>query len=112
MKPIVAIAAVVLAFFAGPAATASGPGPAQASGTAGVDIDHFKYHPHTLVVSKGTTVTFSNSSRRTHTVTDRGVFDSGHIKPGNSFSVRFTQKGTFAYRCKIHHFMHGKVVVE
>jgi plastocyanin len=112
MKPIVATVAIALALFAGPAATASAPGPAQASGTAGVDIDHFKYHPHTLTVSRGTTVTFSNSSRRTHTATDRGVFDSGHIKPGHSFSVRFTQRGTFAYHCKIHRFMHGKIVVE
>jgi plastocyanin len=25
--------------------------------------------------------------------------------------VRFTQKGTFAYHCTIHPFMHGKIVV-
>jgi len=111
MKPIVAFLAVALALFGGQAATASAPGPARASGMRTVDINHFKYHPPTLTISKGTTVVFSNSAPIAHTATDTGVFDSGHIKPGHSFSVRFTQKGTFAYHCKIHHFMHGKIVV-
>jgi len=111
MKPIVVSLVVVSALFAGQAATASPAGPAQASGTASVDINHFAYHPPKLVVAKGTTVVFTNSADIAHTATDRGVFDSGHIKPGHSFSVRFTHKGTFAYHCKIHHFMHGKIVV-
>ena len=87
------------------------PGPATASGAKTVDISHFEFHPHTLEVTKGTRVVFSNSSGTPHTATDRGVFDSGHIKPGHSFAVRFEQKGTFSYHCKIHPFMHGKIVV-
>ncbi len=54
---------------------------------------------------------FSNTSGVVHTATHAGVFDTGRIKPGTSVSVRFTQKGTFPYHCKIHHFMHGKIVV-
>jgi plastocyanin len=111
MKPIVASVAIAFALLAGQVATASAPGPAQASRTASVDIDNFKYHPPTLAVAKGTTVVFSNSAGVAHTATDRGVFDSGRIRPGHSFSVRFGQKGTFAYHCKIHRFMRGKVVV-
>lgn len=111
MKPIVVLLAAAAALLAGQAATASPAGPAQASGAAGVDINHFAYHPPKLVVAKGATVAFTNSAPIAHTVTDRGVFDSGHIKPGHSFSVRFTHKGTFAYHCKIHTFMHGKIVV-
>ncbi len=41
----------------------------------------------------------------------QGAFDTGHIKPGHSVAVRFTQKGTFSYHCEIHPFMHGKIVV-
>jgi plastocyanin len=111
MKSIVASSAIALAFLAVPTVTASAPGPAQASGVKTVDIDHFKYHPPSLAVRRGTTVVFSNSARVAHTATDRGVFDSGRIKPGNSFSVRFGQKGTFAYHCKIHHRMRGTIVV-
>jgi plastocyanin len=111
MKPIVVAVALTLALFAGQAAPASAPSPAQMSKLKTVDINNFKYHPPTLRVGKGTTVVFSNSARVAHTATDRGVFDSGRIKPGRSFSVRLAQKGTFAYHCKIHRFMRGKIVV-
>jgi plastocyanin len=111
MKSIVVPVALALAVFGGQGVTASALGPAQASKTATVSIDHFKYRPAALTVARGTTVVFSNSARVAHTATDRGVFDSGRIKPGRSFSVRFGRKGTFAYHCKIHRFMRGTVVV-
>ncbi len=84
---------------------------AQVSRRVTVDIDHFAYHPPTLTIARGTTVAFSNSSRITHTATRPGSFSTGHIKPGTSVLVRFTQRGTFAYHCLIHPFMHGKIVV-
>lgn len=111
MKRIVALLALAAALVAGQAAPAAQPGPAQASAAKTVDIDHFKFHPQTLDVVKGTKVVFSNSSGTAHTATDKGIFDSGHIKPGESFAVRFEQKGTFRYHCEIHPFMHGKIVV-
>ena len=113
MKRIVALLALALvaALLASQAAPAAQSGPAQTSGAKTVDIDHFKFHPKTLNVTKGTKVVFSNSSATAHTATDKGVFDSGHIKPGRSFTVRFEQKGTFRYHCEIHPFMHGKIVV-
>jgi plastocyanin len=84
---------------------------AGASKTAKVDIDHFAYNPSTLTIAKGSTVSFSNSAGVAHTATRAGAFDTGHIKPGKSVSVRFAQKGTFAYHCTIHSFMHGKIIV-
>ncbi len=95
------------------AAFASPGGDAAASrATKTVNINHFAFHPPTLRVAKGTTVAFANSSNTAHTATDRGSFDTGKIHPGTSVSVRFAQKGTFAYHCTIHPFMHGKIVVE
>jgi len=113
MKRIVALPALALvaALLASQAAPAAQSGPAQASGAKTVDISHFKFRPPTLAVAKGTKVVFSNSSGTAHTATDRGVFNSGHIEPGESFAVRFEQKGTFRYHCEIHPFMHGKIVV-
>lgn len=93
-------------------APASAGATAQASGSRGVSIKNFAFHPGTLRVSKGTKVNFVNASGVTHTATRRGDFDTGRIKPGQSVSVRFGQKGTFAYHCEIHPFMHGKIVVE
>lgn len=104
---VLAVGAVLLSSSLAPAA-----GPvARASGSKTVTINHFEFHPPTLTVAKGTTVVFSNVSGTTHTATDKGVFDTGHIKTGHSVSVRFTHKGTFSYHCTIHPFMHGKIVV-
>jgi plastocyanin len=112
MKRIVACLTLVVAAAVpvSQGAIASQGGPAQISRTRGVDISHFEFHPHTLAVAKGTKVVFSNSSGTTHTATGSG-FDTGRIKPGHAAAVSFEQKGTFSYHCKIHPFMHGKVVV-
>jgi plastocyanin len=92
------------------AAASTGP-PATASRGASVSIANFAFHPPTLTIAKGSTVTFSNASRVTHTATRGGTFNTGLIRPGKSVSVRFKQKGSFAYHCLIHPEMHGKIVV-
>jgi len=107
-----AVALVALLFATGPAAPAAVPGAATASRAKTVDIDHFKFHPPTLNIAKGTKVVFSNSARIAHTATDRGAFDTHRIKPGRSAGVRFEQRGTFRYHCKIHPEMRGKIVVD
>jgi plastocyanin len=111
MKRIVASLALAAALLASQAAPAAQPGPATTSKTTTVDISHFEFHPPTLSVGKGAPVVFSNSSGTAHTATDKGAFDSGRIKPGHSFALRFEQTGTFRYHCKIHPFMQGKIVV-
>lgn len=112
MKRIAACAALAAALLASQTAPAAGPGPAQASAANTVRIKNFEFLPGTLHVSKGTRVVFSNTTAgTTHTATDKGVFDTGHIKGGKSATVRFGQKGTFSYHCTIHPFMHGKIVV-
>src|SRR4051794_36783521 len=111
MKRIVTCLVLAIALFASQAAPAAQSGPAQASGSRTVSISHFEFHPPTLRVAKGARVVFSNASNTAHTATDNGAFDSGKIKPGHSFAVRFEQNGTFSYHCKIHPFMHGKIVV-
>jgi plastocyanin len=85
---------------------------ATASKVATVKIADFAFKPATQTIAKGGKVTFSNSTQVTHTATRAGAFDTGLIKPGKSVTVRFKQKGTFAYHCEIHPFMHGKIVVE
>lgn len=88
-------------------------GPTAHTSRAGsVDIRNFAFHPGALTVGVGTKVNFTNSSKVTHTATGNGgSFKSGRIKPGTTIGVRFNQKGTFAYHCSIHPFMHGTVVV-
>jgi plastocyanin len=85
---------------------------AQASGAKTVDIRNFAFHPQTLKIERGGRVAFANSSDVAHTATRSGSFDTRRIAPGKSVLVRFNQRGTFAYHCKIHPFMKGKIVVE
>jgi plastocyanin len=92
-------------------ATAAAGQTATTSATARVTIANYKFHPPTLTVAKGTTVTFANTSGVAHTATRGGAFDTRRIKPGRSVAARFTKKGTFSYHCKIHPFMHGTIVV-
>jgi plastocyanin len=83
---------------------------ASASGAKSVDVNHFAFHPPTLHVKPGGKVTFTNSQNVTHTATGAN-FDKT-ISPGSSVTIKFSHKGTFAYHCKIHPFMKGKIVVE
>lgn len=105
------VALTLLALAAVREAGASGP-TARASATRLVNIANFAFHPPTLTIKKGSRVSFTNSSGTTHTATKAGSFDTKLIKPGTSVVVRFTHKGTFAYHCKIHSFMKGKIVVQ
>lgn len=106
---LLAVAAATVLLIAGGKGSAAG---ATASGAKTVDINHFAFHPPTLRVKRGARVAFVNSSDVTHTATRAGSFNTGHIKAGKSVTIRFTQKGAFAYHCNIHPFMKGTIVVE
>jgi len=91
--------------------SAAGP-TATASAAKSVSIVNFAFKPGTLKVNRGTSVAFVNTSNTEHTATKGGAFDTKRIKPGKKVLVQFGKRGTFAYHCKIHPFMKGKVVVE
>ena len=70
------------------------------------------YSPANYTVVAGTTVTWANHDGTTHSVTsDSGLFDSGPLPPGASFSYAFTQPGIYHYSCYYHSWMTGTVVV-
>lgn len=103
--------ALACAFALSQVVPASSSAPASASGASRVTMRGFAFHPGTLRVPKGAKVVFSNADRVGHTATDRGVFDTGIVKPGHAAAVRFGRRGVFRYVCRIHPFMHGKIVV-
>lgn len=84
---------------------------ATASGGKSVDIVSFAFHPATLKIGRGAKVAFTNTSNTAHTATGSS-FDTKRIQPGKTKVVKFERTGTFAYHCKIHPFMKGKIVVE
>ncbi|MDD5190694.1 MAG: cupredoxin family copper-binding protein [Dehalococcoidales bacterium] len=78
-----------------------------------VSISNFSFVPGILTVNVGTTVTWTNNDSTTHTVTsDSGVFDSGSIAIGKTYSYTFSTAGTFSYHCSIHPSMKGSVKVQ
>ncbi len=79
-----------------------------------------KFQPDSLTVKAGTTVTWVNQDGYAHTATSgtspdarSGLFDSGKINAGGTFSFTFDKAGTYDYFC-IPHFslgMIGKIIV-
>lgn len=60
------------------------------------------YEPPELRIEPGDSVTWTWASTKAHTVTsDTGHFDSGQRSSG-TFTHRFQDAGTYAYRCQLH----------
>ena len=71
------------------------------------------YMPDEINVATGSTVTWTNTDRESHTSTsDESGWNSGTIAPGSRFSFTFQRAGTFRYHCTIHPGMVGTVVVQ
>ena len=72
-------------------------------------MQNARFNPATLTISSGTTIRWVNKDAITHTVTSgipgspSGVFNSGNIAAGDSFSFTFTSTHTtYHYYCMIH----------
>lgn len=106
-------AAALLLFALGAADKGGAAGPtAGASAAKTVSIVNFAFKPSALTVKRGARVAFANTSSTAHTATRGGSFDTKRIAPGKAKTVQFNQRGTFAYHCKVHPSMKGRIVVE
>jgi plastocyanin len=84
-----------------------------ATGKNTVSIQNFAFDPSTLTVANGTTVTWINNDNVGHTVTSAsGLFHSGTLSNGQTFSYTFTVPGTYNYSCSIHPSMRGTIIVQ
>jgi len=79
-----------------------------------------RFQPDTLTVKAGTTVTWINQDSFIHTATSgnspserSGLFDSGNLNEGETFSFTFDESGTYDYFCIPHYSlgMIGKIIV-
>ncbi|MFA6254792.1 MAG: cupredoxin domain-containing protein [Patescibacteria group bacterium] len=77
-----------------------------------ITIQNFAFAPTNLVVTKGSTVTWTNQDSTIHAITASGTFDSGNLNQGQSFSHTFNEAGTFNYHCSIHPSMTGTITVQ
>ena len=87
-----------------------------------VQISGKAFQPDKLLVKVGERVTWKNVDSTDHTVVDigrpsqpgtqgKGEFDSGTLKPGETWSYTFTKEGNFQYHCTNHPTMTGVVIV-
>ena len=80
-----------------------------------VAIKNFAFHPDSISVPPGSTITWVNCDvgQEPHTTTsDNTVWDSPELSVGNRFSHAFPAPGAFPYHCTPHPFMLGKVIVQ
>jgi len=91
---------------------------ARGSASPGCEETNECYLPYSVTINEHSSVTWTNDDMAVHTVTSgipseghNGLFDSGIISPGSTFTNQFDEEGTFDYYCIAHPWMTGKVVV-
>lgn len=71
------------------------------------------FSPPILNVNSKDVVIWKNIGELEHTVTcDNGTFDSGILKPGETYTMQFNIPGQYSYHCKLHKgWMKGLIIV-
>jgi len=109
-KRLSLLASLALASAAVIPAAAFGGGRAAASHT--VTLKNVRFHPGTLSINRGDSVTWVWRERASeHNVTFHGFHS--RTQTSGTYTVRFTRAGSFAYRCTIHasEGMRGAIIV-
>lgn len=115
----VAAAGVLFVALAG-CGSDSEPEAAEPAGGAGgttsdtIDVKDFAYKPEMATVKAGTKVTWTFSDSAAHNVEavgDSELTKSPDLKSGGTYSFTFTKPGMVEYRCGIHNYMTGSVMV-
>src|SRR5437660_1227669 len=102
LTSVVFALAGVQVFFAARLWDVSGFPPISPAAAAPTTIVNFDYQPNAQTIAVGTTITWTNTADRPHTVTDRGgTFDTNPVSPRQLASVTFSVPGTYHYFCRI-----------
>ncbi|PZS04380.1 MAG: amidase [Chloroflexi bacterium] len=79
-------------------------------------IKNYAFHPMTLTIAAGSTVTWTNMDPDNHTVTTdpgSGVhFGSSTLAGHSVFKHTFNKPGVYRYHCSFHPFMNGVIRVK
>ena len=77
-----------------------------------VSIANFAFTPAEIAIAPGESVTWSNDDGAPHGLEYHdGGKGTDLLLPGTSFSRRFDRPGTYDYKCSVHPYMTGRVVV-
>lgn len=92
--------------------------PMAASNEARVTMQNRTFVPGQVSIAPGTTVIWTNEDGFPHTVISgtrdnpTGLFASGNVAGGASFSFTFSEPGVYEYFCAIHPGMRGTITVQ
>jgi len=110
-QPRRVLAALTLAAVA--AVTMATASAARAQGDALVVMKNFDFSPMAVTVPAGASVTWKNLDGEPHTVTSvDGLFRSGALDQGETFTFKFAKPGVYRYLCSIHPRMTASVTVK
>jgi len=90
------------------------PPPGGGAGPGAVKIANFEFKPQNVVVKPGTKVTWTNADSSIHDIKDTSPLAtpvSNSLSKGDTFSITYSQPGTYSYVCGIHPYMVGSVEV-
>jgi plastocyanin len=91
------------------------PAPASNPLKLAVAVIDNRFQPTALSIAPGTTVTWTNNGNNIHTLTSPdGLFDSGGLIGGATFSFTFDKAGSYRLICRQHGLngMAGQIVVQ
>lgn len=78
-----------------------------------ISIKDGKFTPATVTINVNDSVEWTNDDNRDHRITaSDDSFDSGKLKPGDTYSKKFTKAGTYTYSCALHPREKGKIIVK
>jgi hypothetical protein len=79
------------------------------------------YSEPVKIININDTVVWKNISETTHTITatdkdggynPSGLFNSGYLRPGEAFAIKFIEPGQYPYYCVLHKgWQYGKIIV-
>lgn len=87
-------------------------------GTNEVWMQNIAFVPASKTIAVGTKITWTNKDNATHSVVSGtpgnpdGIFNSGDLGSGGTFSYTFNTAGSFKYYCTHHSGMTGTIVVQ
>ena len=86
-------------------------GGARSASGHSVTLKEIRFHPATLSIRRGDSVTWRWREETEHNVSFNGFHS--RTQTSGSYTVKFTHRGTFNYRCTIHvkEGMKGKIIV-
>lgn len=78
-----------------------------------VSMEGLAFNPSSVTIPPGTNITWINNDSVTHTVvSDEGLFESGEMSGGDTFSHVFSAPGVYSYHCSLHPTIKGMITVQ